>query len=196
MKRSSGLCILAGLIWFSVTPAGLEAATLAGQPVQGGKSVEIRFPVAKYFQDMAAQSGNPRVETGRAVVTFPPGFDPARPWPILIVTSTTDFNRTSPMDAEWYRPAADAEGWMILASDATVKARVDSTPWRLAMLAAALEVAGRICGVLWGREAELHPKRDDGQVGSGQHLRSLSQRDQRGPIDSRLQDLPARPEFS
>jgi predicted esterase len=43
------------------------------------------------------------------------------------------------MDAEWYRPPADAEGWMILASDATIKARHDSTPWRLAMLGAALE---------------------------------------------------------
>ena len=117
----------------------MEAATLAGQQVQGGKSVEIRFPVSKYFQDVAAQGGNPRVETGRAVLTFPPGFDPARRWPILIVTSTTDYHRTSPMDVEWYRPPADAEGWVILASDATVKARQDSTPWRLGMLGAALE---------------------------------------------------------
>jgi hypothetical protein len=117
----------------------LESATLAGQQVQGGKTVEIRFPVSKYFQDIAAQGGNPRVETGRAVLTFPPGFDPARRWPILIVTSTTDYHRTSPMDAEWYRPPADAEGWVILAADATIKAKQDSTPWRLGMLGAALE---------------------------------------------------------
>ena len=125
-----GLCLL---------PAELKAASLMGQPVQGGKTIEIRFPVSKYFQDIAAQGGNPRVETGRAVLTFPPGFDPARRWPILIVTSTSDFHRTSPMDAEWYRPPADAEGWMILAPDATIKANIDSTPWRLAMLGAALE---------------------------------------------------------
>ena len=139
MKKFSSLSILAGLIWLSATPANLEAATLAGQPVQGGKLVEIRFPVSKRFQDMAAQGGNPRVETGRAVLTFPPGFDPARRWPILIVTSTTDYHRTSPMDAEWYHPPADAEGWVILASDATIKPRQDSTPWRLGMLGAALE---------------------------------------------------------
>lgn len=101
--------------------------------------MEIRYPVSKYFQDVAAQGGNPRAETGRAVLTFPPGFDPARRWPILIVTSTTDYHRTSPMDAEWYRPSADAEGWVILASDATIKPRQDSTPWRLGMLGAALE---------------------------------------------------------
>ena len=46
---------------------------------------------------------------GEAVVLFnprTPGFDPARRWPILIVTSTTDYHRTSPMDAEWYHPTA------------------------------------------------------------------------------------------
>jgi hypothetical protein len=116
-----------------------EGATLAGQEVRGGGSVDIRFPVAQYFQDYAAQGGNPRVETGRAVLMFPPGFDPARPWPILIVTSTTDANRTSPMDAEWYRRPATMEGWVVLASDATVKPHQDSTNWRLGMLAAALE---------------------------------------------------------
>jgi hypothetical protein len=139
VKRFQLLTCLPVLIWFLLPAAAMEAATLAGQQVQGGKTVEIRFPVPKYFQDVAAQGGNPRVETGRAVLTFPPGFDPARRWPILIVTSTTDYHRTSPMDVEWYRPAADAEGWVILASDATIKPRDDSTPWRLAMLSAALE---------------------------------------------------------
>jgi predicted esterase len=116
-----------------------EGATLAGQPVHGGATMEILFPVARPFQELAAEGGNPRVETGRAVITFPSGFDPARPWPILIVTSTSDFNRTSVMDAQWYRGPTLAEGWVLLATDATVRARVDSTQWRLAMLAAALE---------------------------------------------------------
>lgn len=116
-----------------------QGATLAGQQVQGGGTVGIRFPVAKSFQDVAVQGGNPRPETGRAVLTFPAGFDPARNWPILIVTSTSDFNRTSPMDAEWYRRPATAEGWVLLASDATIRPRLDSTQWRLALLAAALE---------------------------------------------------------
>jgi hypothetical protein len=68
---------------------------------------------------------------GRAVLTFPVGFEPGRSWPILIVTSTSDFNRTSPMDAEWYRRPALAEGWVLLATDATIRPRVDSTQWRL-----------------------------------------------------------------
>jgi len=134
MRALPSICLFT---WLPIIAA--QGATLAGQPVRGGATVEIRFPVAKSFQDVATQGGNPRPEFGRAVLTFPVGFDPARTWPILIVTSTSDFNRTSPMDAEWYRGAALSEGWVLLASDATIRPRVDSTQWRLAMLAAALE---------------------------------------------------------
>jgi len=122
-----------------VAVASSSAATLAGQQAQPGGKIEIRFPVSKYFQDIASQGGNPRPDTGRAVLTFPAGFDPSRSWPILIVTSTSDFNRTSVMDAAWYRPAASAEGWIVLGSDATISPRIDSTQWRLGLLAAALE---------------------------------------------------------
>jgi hypothetical protein len=116
-----------------------DAATLAGQQVQAGGRIEIHFPVSKYFQDVAAQAGNPRPETGRAVIAFPAGFDPARTWPILTVTSTSDFNRTSAMDADWYRAPATAEGWIVLGPDATIAPRIDSTQWRLGLLGAALE---------------------------------------------------------
>jgi hypothetical protein len=126
-------------VFFLVLLDSAEAATLAGKPVQGGATVEIQFPVAKYFQDVAAQGGNPRPQNGRAVLIFPPGFDPSRTWPLLIVTSTTDFRRTSVMDTDWYRRPALAEGYVVLGSDATISAHVDSTPWRLAMLAAALD---------------------------------------------------------
>jgi hypothetical protein len=101
--------------------------------------LDIRFPVSAFFQDYAAAGGNPRPTTGRALVSFPKGFDPARSWPILIVTSTTDAYRTSPMDAPWYQQPAMAEGWVVLASDATIKPRQDSDSWRLGLLGAALE---------------------------------------------------------
>lgn len=127
-----------GLLWLLSADVS-DGATLAGKPVQGGGTVEFQFAVAKSFQDLAMEGGNPRVETGRAVLMFPPGFDPARRWPVLVVTSTSDFNRTSIMDAEWYRRPATEEGWVVLASDATISPRIDSTQWRLAMLAAALE---------------------------------------------------------
>jgi hypothetical protein len=58
---------------------------------------------------------------------------------MLIVTSTSDFNRTSAMDVDWYRSPATAEGWVVLGPDATIKPRIDSAQWRLGLLAAALE---------------------------------------------------------
>lgn len=92
MTRSVRVTAIVGLILFSLLlPRVSDGATLAGKPAQGGGMVEIRFPVAKSFQDIAAEGGNPRVDTGRAVLMFPPGFDPARRWPILVVTSTSDF---------------------------------------------------------------------------------------------------------
>jgi hypothetical protein len=122
-----------------IPPTG-EAATLAGQEVRGGATVDLQFSINNYFQESAAQGGNPRPTTGRALLMFPKGFDPARPWPILIVTSTSDRDRTSPMDAPWYRDAAMAEGWVVLATDATIRPRVDSVTWRLAMLTAGLQM--------------------------------------------------------
>jgi hypothetical protein len=130
------LCLVVLLSTASIS----SATTLAGQSVQPGGEIEIRFPVPKYYQNIAAEAGNPRPETGRAVLTFPSGFDPARTWPILIVTSTSDFNRTSAMDAEWYRKPATTEGWVVLGPDATISPHIDSTQWRLGLLGAALEI--------------------------------------------------------
>jgi hypothetical protein len=115
------------------------AATLAGKKIEPGKAIEIRFPVSQHYQDYAAEGGNPRPMIGRAVWVFPKDFDPARPWPILIVTSTTDGRRRNPDDLPFYMVPANREGWVAVATDATIGARLDSNNWRLAMLAAALD---------------------------------------------------------
>jgi hypothetical protein len=123
----------------SLRPVRCDAATLAGQTVRPGQTLDIRFSVSKSFQDYAAAGGNPRPTEGKALISFPKGFDPARSWPILIVTSTADAHRTSPMDEPWYERPATTEGWIVLASDATIKPREDSTSWRLGLVAAAID---------------------------------------------------------
>src|SRR6267378_54566 len=142
MNRQSVPCAIA-IVLLAVNQlllASAVAATLAGHPVRGGATLDFQFPINKFFQNYAAQGGNPRPTTGRALLMFPKGFDPARSWPILIVTSTTDLGRTSPMDAPWYRDSAMAEGWVVLATDATIRPREDSLQWRLSILTAALEM--------------------------------------------------------
>jgi hypothetical protein len=130
--------LLVGLL--SASQSFANAATLAGHQVQGGGALDFQFPLSNYFQEYAAQGGNPRPTTGRALLFFPKNFDPARAWPILIVNSTTDMDRTSIMDAPWYRDAAMREGWLVLATDATIRPRADSLQWRLSILTAALEI--------------------------------------------------------
>jgi hypothetical protein len=124
----------------SVLLVDSEAASLAGHQIVSGGTVDIQFPINGYFQQSAAQGGNPRPTAGRALLMFPKNFDPARPWPILIVTSTSDLGRTSPEDAPSYRDAAMAEGWIVFATDATIRPRTDSVSWRLAILTAGLQM--------------------------------------------------------
>ena len=101
--------------------ATAHGATLAGHQIQPGGTLDFQFPLSNYFQEYAAQGGNPRPTTGRMLLFFPSGFDPARSWPILIVTSTTDLDRTSIMDAPAYRDPATKEGWIVLA---TIRERI------------------------------------------------------------------------
>jgi hypothetical protein len=115
------------------------AATLAGQEVRGGATLDIQFPISSDLQAFAAQGGNPRPATGRALLMFPNGFDPAKRWPILVIASTTDVGRTNILDAPWYRDAALKEGWVVFATDATVQPTADSLQWRLAPLTAGLQ---------------------------------------------------------
>ena len=58
----------------------------------------------------------------------------------FIMSATKDPEHTGPSDAPWYRPVAAAEGWIVLATDATVRPRNDSVSWRLALLAAGLDI--------------------------------------------------------
>ena len=115
------------------------AAILPQSPGSSG-TVDVRFPVPEYYQKYATQDGNPVPTTGRLFLLLPPNFDSRRVWPILIVTATKDPGHTAPSDAPWYRAAAAADGWIVLATDATVRPRNDSVSWRLALLAAGLDV--------------------------------------------------------
>lgn len=116
-----------------------NSATLAGHQVQGGCTLDIQFPISSNFQEIAAQGGNPRPTTGHALIYFPSGFDPAKSWPILVITSTTDVGRTNILDAPAYRDAAMKEGWIVFATDATIQPNADSLQWRLVPLTAGLQ---------------------------------------------------------
>jgi hypothetical protein len=131
--------VLAAAVTLRTNPA--NGATLLGQQVHPGGTLDLQFPLSNYLQQMAAEGGrNPRPTTGRVLLFFPKNFDANRSWPILIVTSTSDLERTSIMDAPAYRDPATKEGWIVLATDATIRPRADSVRWRLSILSGALEM--------------------------------------------------------
>src|SRR5438034_4439242 len=117
-----------------------STAAILPQSPSNSRTVDVLFPVPKYYQQYATHEGNPVPTTGRLFLLLPQNFDSQRVWPILIVTATKDRGHTGPSDAPWYRAAAAAEGWIVLATDATVRPRKDSVGWRLALLAAGVDV--------------------------------------------------------
>src|SRR5439155_20355603 len=76
-----------------------STAAILPQSTGTSGTVDVRFPVPKYYQQYATQDGNSVPTTGRLFLLLPPNFDPRRVWPILIVTATKDPGHTGPSDA-------------------------------------------------------------------------------------------------
>src|SRR5438034_9621408 len=87
-----------------------STAAILPQSPSNSRTVDVLFPVPKYYQQYATHEGNPVPTTGRLFLLLPQNFDSQRVWPILIVTATKDRGHTGPSDAPWYRAAAAAEG--------------------------------------------------------------------------------------
>lgn len=89
---------------------------------------------------MAAGGGNPVPPDAIAVLATPTNFDPRKSWPVLVVFSTSDGRRQNRDDlVAFYRKAALAEGWILLAGDGPQPARLDTAAWRAAMTLAAID---------------------------------------------------------
>jgi hypothetical protein len=173
VRGSVRIAFIVALIW-CVSSHAADTATLAGRIVRPGGTLEIQFPIDKAFQDVAAEGGNPRPTQGRALVSFPKGFDPARAWPILVVLATTDAGRTNIEDAPFYQAPAIAEGWLIagfgrddyypirldeLAAGASC-GRARSPAQRMAAIGA---LAGGLRGFVRRRKTQRRDRRDSGE---------------------------------
>jgi hypothetical protein len=148
MKNS--LCIGRALIVFSLafvlpaTAAEKSGLTFAGVAISPGATVRANVPLDPTEKSYVAEGGNSVSANAVAVLAVPPGFDPRKSWPVLVVVSTSDFKRLNRDDlADFYRTAALAEGWVILAGDGPESPRQDSTGWRAGMTLAALDALHR-----------------------------------------------------
>jgi hypothetical protein len=133
-----------GLLFLSHFAEAAESApAFQGVPVQPGKTISVSVPLSTEQKTFAAIGGNQVPPNAVAVLAVPPGFDPSRTWPVLVVFSTSDFQRQNRGDIPFYIREALSEGWLILAADGPERPRDDSTGWRAAMTLAALDALHR-----------------------------------------------------
>ena len=139
----SGAVVIA-LVCLLAANAHAAPMNFAGVAVSPGATVTANVPLSSIEQSYVAEGGNAIPPHAVAVLAVPPGFDPAKSWPVLVVLSTSDFNRQNRNDlVQFYRDSALAEGWVILAGDGPATAKRDTAGWRAGTTLAALDALQR-----------------------------------------------------
>ncbi len=115
-----------------------------GVPVRPGGTVRADVPLSAQEREYASEGGNTPPAQAVAVLAVPPGFDPHKSWPVLVVFATDDFkhlNRDDLMNI--YRTDALASGWVVLAGDGPQYPSRGTSGWRAGMTLAAIEALYR-----------------------------------------------------
>lgn len=117
----------------------------AGVPVAPGATVRANVPLSALQQSYVSEGGNAVPPHAVAVLAVPPGFDPNKSWPVLVVFSTSDMKTQNRQDlVDYYRASALASGWVIIAGDGPTPApRRDTSGWRAGTTLAALDALHR-----------------------------------------------------
>jgi len=134
------------LNFFSLFSAESAAPSLnfAGTSFAPGSTIQANVPLSAQETSLAAQGGNAVPPTAVAVLATPANFDPRKSWPVLVISSTSDFKRQNRNDlVQFYRRVGLAEGWVLLAGDGPQHARNDTAAWRGAMTLAAIDALHR-----------------------------------------------------
>ena len=129
----------------SVGPAEAAGLNFEGVPLAPGGTVQVSVPLTAQEKAYVAEGGNAVPPYTVAVLAVPQGFDPKKPWPVLVCFSSTDSHRQNRDALKYaYRRTALAEGWVLLAGDGPEFApRADSTGWRTGHTLAALDALHR-----------------------------------------------------
>ncbi|HKF96573.1 MAG TPA: hypothetical protein VKB96_18690, partial [Gammaproteobacteria bacterium] len=127
----------------SVT-ATAGSLTFGGVSFSPGSTVKANVPLSAEEKSLAAQGGNAVPPNAVAMLITPSNFDSTKPWPVLVVCSTSDSKRQNRDDlADFYGKIGLREGWLVLAGDGPQRARNDIAAWRGAMTLAAIDAVHR-----------------------------------------------------
>jgi hypothetical protein len=129
---------LLALLAFAL-PAGAEAAPaqLGYIELTPGMVTKFDAPLSPALQTLALTGGNPRVLTAKCAIIIPAGFDPAKPWPVLVGNAPQGSSALRGVPG-FGGPAAEA-GWITLAADGPQPAKLETTQWCVAMIEAAFD---------------------------------------------------------
>lgn len=143
--RACGVTIAAAALVVTATDALAQSSVVfAGVPVKPGDIVRAEVPLSAQEQSYVLEGGNAVPPYAVAVLAVPPGFTLQKSWPVLIPIATSDFKRQNADDLrDFYRDAAIAEGWIVLAGDGPTAAAHDSAGWRAGTTLAALDALHR-----------------------------------------------------
>ena len=127
--------LLLALMWPGL--ANAAPARLGYVELTPGVVVKFDAPLSPAQQTLALTGGNPRVLTAKCALIVPEGFDPAKPWPIFCANAPQGSSAVEGAMA-FGKPAAEA-GWLTLAADGPVPAKLETIQWCAALAEAALD---------------------------------------------------------
>lgn len=126
----------------NVRTAILLVALTAMVAAQPADPIELTVPLSDGLRRMAGGGKLSPLKSAQIAYAVPPGFDPGRAWPILLISATSDpgYN-SSTQHLRDFAPTATAEGWVVVAADppANVPPTLDSNELRHALAKAALD---------------------------------------------------------
>ena len=123
---------------FSLTLFCVAASPAALKP---GATTEFLVELPDSLRELAGGGHPSAVQHAAVSVALPQNFDPAQPWPILVISATSDPKYSSSRRLmSYYAETAITAGWVVLASDPQEKINPDddTLPMRFALVTAAL----------------------------------------------------------
>jgi len=133
------------LAWVALAARASADMSFAGVSLTPGATARANVPLSELEKAYVSEGGNAVPPYTVAMIAVPPGFDPKKIWPVLVVFSSSDNLHQNRDDLRMiYRHMALPEGWVVLAGDGPEPApRVDSSGWRAGHTLAALRALNR-----------------------------------------------------
>jgi predicted esterase len=115
----------------------LAAVKAVGAEQEPGSMSRFDAPLSAEARKLSTTGGNPPASVARCGVAFPAGFDLRKTTPILVWNSPQTASAVDGLSS--IAKAVTDSGWVALAADGAVPARVETTEWCAAMLIAAFD---------------------------------------------------------